>query len=197
MLNRQIKVGIFLIFAVLIGFTTIKVANAWVVQNPKWDLSSSNYVYFRANELPSTWQSRLYMARDSWNNVSGSSITLLRNDQSYGIRVYDGHVDGQYGWAGVTRRYWSWNTYISWATIELDEDENWYTSSSTCCIASDQVDLVSNMTHELGHSVAIKHTNASCSGSSRPTMCDGIVLGTTYKRSLESDDEGALGYLYP
>lgn len=134
-------------------------------------------------------------ARDQWNAVSGASITLSRNDSSYDLRVFDGYIDGQWGVAGITKRYWAGDTYISWATLEVDEDEDWYTGTGTP--GGLEVDLYSVLTHELGHALAIKHTNNSCSGGTNPTMCDAVPVGTTWMRSLENDDKNALIYLYP
>lgn len=170
--------------------------NAWVVQNPIWNISSSTVVNYRANELPTgNFQNRLSDARTSWNNVSPARIQLVRNDVSYGIRVYDGYIDGAGGTLGNTIRYYPWDTYISSATIQVDENENWYTGTGTP--GGTQFDLQSLLAHELGHSMAIQHSNATCTGDSRPTMCSGLVAGTIYKRTLQADDQGALNYLYP
>lgn len=191
-------VQLIIISAALVGILTfvgVKLLQAWVVQNPKWNISSSTVVNYRANELPTAFQDRLSDARWSWNNVSPARIELYRNDTSYGLRVYDGYIDGSGGTLGVTSRYWPWDTYISWATIKVEENENWYTGTGTP--GSTQIDLQSLLTHELGHALAILHTNASCTGTSRPTMCSGQPAGTNYMRSLESDDQGALNYLYP
>lgn len=177
---------------ILIG---AKLANAWVVQNPKWNISSATVVNYRADELPTAFQNRLSDARSAWNNVSPARIDLLRNDASYGLRVYAGWIDGTGGTLGVTTRYWAGDAYISWATLKVEESENWYTGTGTP--GATQFDLQSVLAHELGHAVAISHTNASCAGTSRPTMCANITTGTNYMRSLEADDRGALNYLYP
>lgn len=185
--------GIFVLVLMGLGTQSIK---AWVVQNPKWDLSSSNIVYFRANELPTNFQNRLYNARDTWNSVSGASIVLSRNDSSYDLRVYDGNIDGTGGVIGQALRYWPWNTYISWATLKVDSSENW--NDTTGGTAWNQVDLTGTLTHELGHTMAINHTNAGgCTGSSGPTMCPALDMGSDHMRSLMTDDENALRYLYP
>lgn len=192
--RKGVRVAVALAVVAVVAAGTL---HAWVVQNPKWDLSGSNVVNYRANQLPSTWQSRFSSARSVWNGVGGAKIDLIRNDSSYGIRAYDGHIDGAFGVLGQAIRYWPWNTYISSATIEIDEDENWYTGSSASGIAGNQFDLQSVMTHEIGHAVAIMHTNAACAGTLRPTMCDALPIGTTYFRSLTTDDANALSYLYP
>lgn len=200
MLRKKQKsfVPFLVITAFIIGWFAVVssgVVRAWVASTPYWDLSGSSTVYFRVNELPSTYQSRLYNARDQWNAVSGASIILSRNDSSYDLRVFDGHIDGQWGTAGITKRYWAGDTYISWATVEVDEDEAWYTGTGTP--GGSEVDLYSVLTHELGHALAINHTNNSCSGGANPTMCPVVPVGTTWMRSLENDDKNALIYLYP
>lgn len=107
--------------AFVIAFGT-GIASAWIVSTPKWN---TNTVYYRANQLPVDQQNRLSDARNQWNNVSPSPMTLYRNDNSYGIRVYDGWIDGQYGVAGLATRAYVGNTYISWATIKIDWSEDW------------------------------------------------------------------------
>lgn len=185
--------GILILIFVSLGIQSIK---AWVVQNPKWDLSSSNIVYFRANQLPTNYQNRLYNARDSWNAISGASIFLSRNDSSYDIRVYDGYIDGAGNVLGVATRYWPWNTYISSATLQVDSSESWNDTTGTT--AWDKHDLMGILTHELGHTMAIKHTNdGGCTGTSGPTMCPSLSKGSDHMRSLTTDDANALRYLYP
>lgn len=192
--KKSVRVAVGLAAAAILAAGTLQ---AWVVNNPKWDLSGSNIVKYRANQLPSTWQSRLSSARNTWNAVGGASIDLLRDDTNYGIRVYDGYIDGAYGTLGVATRYWPWNTYISSATIKMDHSESWYTGSSASGIGATQFDLQGAMVHELGHAMGILHTNVSCTGYLRPTMCDSLTTGTTIFRSLATDDANALSYLYP
>lgn len=172
---------------ILISYTTV---SAWVVQNPKWDLSSSSIVNFRANGLPSAYQSRVYNARDAWNAVSGSKLVYSRDDSSYQLDIYDGYIDGASGTLATTTRYWPWNTYTSSANMEIDYSENWYTGTGSP--GATQHDLWSVLTHEFGHASAILHTNASCPSGGGPTMCPSISKGQSYMRSLESDDQNAL-----
>lgn len=195
--NRKMKIllagSILMLYFVSLGNQSIK---AWVVQNPKWNLSGSSNVYFRANQLPTNYQNRLYNARDTWNAVSGASITLLRDDSSYGLRVYDGYIDGAGGTLGQATRYWPWDTYISSATLKVDYSENW--NETTGSTAWNQFDLMGVLTHELGHTMAILHTNVGgCTGTSGPTMCPSLSMGSDHMRSLMTDDANALGYLYP
>ena len=192
--RKSVRIAVGLATAAVLAAGAV---HGWVVNNPKWDLSGSNIVKYRANQLPSTWQSRLSSARNAWNGVSGASIDLLRDDSNYGIRVYDGYIDGANATLGLATRYWPWNTYISSATVEMDQNENWYTGSSASGIGANQFDLQGAMAHELGHAMGILHTNASCAGSLRPTMCDSLAPGTTMFRSLATDDANALRYLYP
>lgn len=188
-----VVVGLF--WLSVFSFIGVKLTQAWVVQNPRWDISSSTVVNYKANELPPIFQDRLSDARWAWNNVSPARIELYRNDTSYKLRVYDGLIDGSGGTLAITLRFLPWDTFISWAVIKVEENENWYTGTGSP--SPTQTDLQSLLTHELGHAVAILHTNAPCTGTSRPTMCSGQPVGTNYMRSLETDDQGALSYLYP
>lgn len=193
--KRKILLAGFILALVFmsLGYQPIK---AWVVNSPKWNLSSSTTVYFRANQLPANFQNRLYNARDTWNSVGGASIFLSRNDSSYSLRAYDGYIDGAGGTIGHAFRWVPWDTYISWATLKVDSYENWNETTGTT--AWNQVDLMGTLTHELGHAMAIMHTNVGgCTGTSGPTMCDVLFKGSDHTRSLMTDDANALGYLYP
>lgn len=164
---------------------------AWIVWGYSWP-SSTTVLHYRANELPSgDWQNRFSDARWQWNSA-GADIDLYRNDTNYDIRVFD--VPSLCcSYAGIATRY-GWPD-VSYAEIKHSAAWNWKTNGSNP--SGNWVDLQSNMTHEIGHALAIAHTNASCWGNSRPTMCSGLEVKTTYKRTLENDDKNAVKYLFP
>lgn len=179
----------------MIVLLNISFVSAYVVGGPKWDVSENYFVTYKGDELPNTYQARLGDASQTWNQVSSKNLYLYQNDEVYGLRVYDGSIDGEYGTLGVTTRYWPWAEYITWATMKVDSDENWYTGTRSP--AGTEPDLLSVLTHEMGHAIGIKHTDQPCTGNSRPTMCTGVPVGTTYLRTLETDDKSAIQFLYP
>ncbi len=187
----RMLIGIVIVAVVVSGGNIVR---AFVVQNPIWDLGGSNYVTYKASELSSSMQDRFSDARATWNNVPGSNLFFLRNDASYKLRAFTGYIDGTGIILAVTNRYWPWDTYISSATVKLDQDEYWYTGTGTPGI--NEYDSWSVFTHELGHAVGIQHTNLSCSGSDRPTMCGSIDKQDVFFRSLEKDDQDAIEWLY-
>lgn len=196
MKKQNKRLGISVILLVIFSTIGFQLVKAWIVSTPYWNISSSTVVNYRADQLPTDFQNRLSDARSSWNSVSPARIDLIRNDTTYALRVYDGYIDGTGGTLGVTNRYYTGDTFITYATTKIETSDNWYTGTGSP--GGTQNDLQSLLAHELGHALAIKHTNASCPvNSTRPTMCSGQPPGTNYMRSLEADDKNALNYLYP
>lgn len=155
----------------------------WPTNNPVYD----------GHALTSEWNNAVSNGRNQWNNVTPSSLTILRNDTSNN----DVTVGVTGGLAGLTLRTCSSGT-ITDADIVFNKDFTWYKGTGS---PGSDWDAWSVAAHEFGHHIGFSHTQYQelCLGSesTRPTMCNGYSPGKTYGRSLEYDDRTGLNVIYP
>jgi hypothetical protein len=154
----------------------------WPTNNPVYD----------GHTLTSSWNSAVSNGRTQWNNVTTSSLNILRNDTSNND-VTLGATGGQ---VATNARLCSGGT-ITDDDIVFTSSFTWYTGTGS---PGGSWDAWSVATHEFGHYIGFEHTQTElCSGSesTRPTMCVGYSAGKTYKRSLEFDDRNGLEIIYP
>ena len=157
---------------------------------------TNNATFYYDSVLPTKYRSGTDFGASVWTNVSTSSWTWTKSSGSSN-KVKEGYVDGSSGSAlAVTSLIINVGTgYIISMEIKIDKDEEWYTGSGTP--AGWQYDFRSAIAHEFGHGLGLAHTNVSCSGTSRPTMCPVIPIGTTYFRTLATDDKNGVSAMYP
>jgi hypothetical protein len=145
--------------------------------------------------LPTRYRSGTDFGANVWTAVSTSGWTWTKSSSSSN-KIKEGYVDGSGNALAVTSLFINAGTgYIIGMEIKVDKDEEWYTGSGTP--ATWQYDFRSTMAHEFGHALGLGHTLASCSGSSRPTMCPALPIGTTYFRTLQTDDKNGVATMYP
>ncbi len=165
---------------------------AWNPIGPKWPTNTAQY---DKHTLASNWQSVADFGAVQWDNVTPSPWDWVSNNSSNND-ITRGSIDGNRGTLAVTNIYYSGNT-ITRITMKFDSAESWYLSSGTP--GSGQIDGRSVAAHEFGHGIGVGHTQSSnCpSNSNRATMCSSYIIGTSYQRSLETDDRNAINSLYP
>ena len=170
---------------------TVPTAEAWVGLGPKWP---SNTVRYDKAALPSNWGSVADFSAQQWTNVTPSPFTFV-SDGSSSNDLTRGNIDGRGRTLATTTIYYSGST-ITRFVMKFDTSENWYLGSGTP--TSSQVDGQSVGTHEFGHALGLGHAQSSyCSGSGSATMCAFYTMGTTFMRSLETDDRNGINTLYP
>lgn len=165
---------------------------AWNPIGPKWPSPSASY---DPHTLSSSWKSVASFGATQWNNVTPSPWAWSVNNSSNND-VIRSAIDGRGGTLAVTTIYYSGST-ITRMTIKFDTAERWYLGSGSP--ASNQVDGRSVSAHEFGHGLGLGHTSSSnCPGNSNnATMCPSYYMGTTWQRTLQTDDRNGLNSLYP
>lgn len=182
--------------SILVALCTWTVATAYITCC-KWASTSATYTYDPS--LPSTFQSGISDSAFTWTNSSSSSWAWV-NSPTPGSLIKYGALDSAGNvLAATTLTRVGPPTYptITKIDMKLDSAENWYTGTGTP--GSAQKDLRFIATHEFGHGLGLEHSqSANCpGGSSNATMCAGYTNGTTHLRSLQSDDNSGLQFLYP
>ncbi len=179
--------------ALTIALCTWITVSAYVTQCCKWSGNSATYTYDLS--LPSSFQSAVSAAAFTWTNSSSSSWSWT-NSPTPGNLVRHGAIDGAGNTLAATTNTYSGST-ITKMDMKFDSAESWYTGSGTP--SGTQKDLQSIATHEFGHGLGLSHTQSmNCPGNStNATMCAGYTSGTTHLRSLQSDDNSGVQFLYP
>lgn len=155
-----------------------------------WSSNSTTYSFDIS--LPTAFRTPVDNGAASWTNVTTSSW-------SYSRVAFSGHPIKYGAWDGpgddlavTTLIIEAGTTTILDFEILFDNEEPWSNAPT-----SSQYDRQSAAVHEFGHALGLGHTNVSCTGTSRPTMCSQIPLGTTYMRSLQQDDRDGVSAIYP
>lgn len=183
-----------LVAAVAVLVLAVPVAHAYRIFGT-W--GSDSVGMSKHSSLPSSFVDAQQFAATQWNDVANTSFRLSHQPGSKN-KVSYGAIDGSLGTLAVTT---AWVTLltgrITEADVEYDQAENWYTGSGSP--GGSQVDLRAVSTHEFGHVAGLDHTqNGNCPGNSNDaTMCPYYTLGSTYTRTLETDDRNGLVANYP
>lgn len=184
--------SILAVAAVAAGLAVTSPVLAWQGLGPKWPVPTATY---DTHTMPSNWVAVADFGAVQWDNVTPSPWDWVPNNSSNND-VYTGAIDGKYKTLAVTTVYYQGST-ITRMTIKFDKAEPWYLGSGQP--GSTQVDGRSVSAHEFGHGLGLGHTQSGyCpNDSNRATMCASYILGTSYQRSLEADDQNGLNSLYP
>lgn len=187
------KPALVALLAVLLAFAITGIARAYVRQPYKW---ATNPVTYDKHTLSSSWVTAVWSGAFQWNDVSPSPFQWSAGDSGLND-LYLSDIDGKYGVFAVTNVHTkSGNpSETSWFTIQFDSAETWYTEGGIP--GSDKLDAIGVAAHELGHALGLGHTQWWRCISNPPTMCASYSYGSTYFRSLETDDKNGLNAQYP
>ncbi len=165
---------------------------AYNLMGPKWPNPSAP---FDVHSLPSSWRPMATFGAQQWTDVPTSSFVYTSNNDSNND-ITRGGIDGKYGTLAITYVYYQGGNIVR-MTMKFDTAEPWYLGTGSP--GGSQVDARSVSVHEFGHGLGLAHTQSgNCpNNSSRATMCSSYILGTSYQRSLEADDQNGVSYLYP
>lgn len=182
------------------GFAAVAISSgaprvlAWTGMGVTWPNPSATY---DKHTLASNWQGVADFGAAQWTNVTPSPWTWT-SDNSSNNDVTTGGIDGRGRTLAITTVYYNpQNQQITRMTMKFDSSERWYLGSGNP--TSSQVDGRSVSAHEFGHGLGQGHTQSSnCpNNSNRATMCSSYLYGTSYQRTLETDDRNGVNSLYP
>lgn len=152
----------------------------WPKNATSWPLYR---VYVDYTSLSSSWRTVAYNSRMQWNDVGASKQYFYYSDSSGTNEIRMANY-GNTGWLGSTLAVGS-------PIYDADTQLNSYYPIVTGTPTSQQYDGQSLITHELGHWLELGHSSVDYA-----TMRAGQVAGTTWKRTLHSDDIAGIQYLY-
>jgi hypothetical protein len=147
-----------------------------------WD--SEHVGYTIDNAFTSSYQSSIHAAADAWTEA-GADFDYYWSVNSDN-KIYYQSLGNPLG--TCTRYIYSGTTRLSKWTIKINSDKSWSTSNPC---PDDYYDIQSTLTHELGHGVGLGHSSERWA-TMWPTGYD----GTTWKRTLHSDDENGIIAIY-
>jgi hypothetical protein len=86
---------------------------------------------------------------------------------------------------------------IQSAVIEINEERFRFSEVTEACEEPQTYDLISVVTHEVGHFIGLDHTSFYSGSTGDPTMAPQVGECEADKRTLEMDDIEALCLIYP
>ena len=177
----------------------------------KWP--TAKVTYSHTSSVPSNWRPLVDEAAGRWNRVKDAELDFVRGSDSgdYDWAVCSGktgiHRDNSGGGLGspggvlgvTVVCYQSSSSTITSANVAFDSSENWY--AGTGSPSSNQMDLLSVATHELGHATGFanhfdNNESICANNSDMQTMCPSYTVGTTWARSLEKHDKHTMKGAY-
>jgi hypothetical protein len=159
----------------LVLLSTIGSASAYSLKSYWWQDEKAGFKI--DSSVSTTWHNALNSAMDEWNDAP--------SDFYY---YYDSSSDNKFQcqylpqetWNGLCSTTYSGDSIIK-TIITLNTAKSWSTYS--ICLPG-KMDVQSTATHEFGHALGLAHSTYSDA-----TMWQYGYTGTTWKRSLHSDDE--------
>ena len=141
------------------------------------------------NAVPAEWVVSIHNSKDTWNNVTPSHFTFIRqigsgNTVSYEIPSEDEYIAGTNA-SPSTGPYVSAYTKINPLFDPFD---------TTIPPSSGAFSIQNLMTHEFGHWLYLHNVGAGCEDA---TMYGGISRGESYKIDLTLYDIEGINYQYP
>jgi len=186
---------------VLVGtiFIPTNRAEAYFYPGFKWGV---NYMRYELNIAG--WASHpIHNAKDEWNgagspflfNYLGLTANPVQKDNHNVVTRANRGNNGILGLTLVWCNGSGYSCYSGRTILEVDVEFNDYYPWGAYGEAN-LYDLESATVHEFGHALHLGHSSSWCGWPWEASMCNGMALGETRKRSIQGDDSNGINYIY-
>lgn len=178
--RKKILVGMLLFTIFLVNMTSP--TSAYVYEGHHWN---SNYASMqKASSIPSSWSTALTNAQNTWNNVGANFdfSWMISNNKLYYAPLSPNST------IASTSPVYS-GEHFSSCSVTFNNNLLWSTSSGG---EVGKFDVQNIATHEFGHWLRLNHVS-----DTEATMYTYAQTNEIKKRTLTSDDEAGILYIYP
>ncbi|MBN1585561.1 matrixin family metalloprotease [Candidatus Uhrbacteria bacterium] len=177
------------------------VSNVYAYVASGYTRPSGNVSFYLHGALVNVgWQGAIDNARSEWNGAGSSftfsqSGTATRSPSLVQSSTTDGYND--IGALSLDLSYVGFTSSVASGTSIIETDTAYNLEKSFDVNPNIyQYDVESVAVHELGHWLHLDETQSWRCFASPPSMCGSVSMGSTYMRSIESDDINGIQYIY-